>query len=132
MNTPETNFAYQIRHALNERLDALPAATVERLAASRKLALTRRKQASGLQVPVTQTAAAGRFLLQPPGWLSRLGALAPIVIGIVLFIGLYQNEQQNRIAETAEIDMAVMLDDLPISAYVDHGFNAYLDKRVDQ
>jgi len=44
-------------------------------------------------------------------------------------VGIYQYEQQRRIAETAEIDAAVLSDELPLSAYTDHGFNAYLAKR---
>jgi hypothetical protein len=29
----------------------------------------------------------------------------------------------------AELDAAVLSDELPLSAYLDHGFNAYLENR---
>ncbi|CAJ2906328.1 transmembrane protein [Burkholderia pseudomallei] len=31
-----------------------------------------------------------------------------------------------RTAELADIDAAMLSDDLPLTAYLDHGFNAYL------
>ena len=37
-------------------------------------------------------------------------------------------EQQERIADLAEIDAAVLSDELPLDAYLDHGFNAYLSQ----
>ena len=68
---------------------------------------------------------------QPFSLLGKLGVAAPLILGIVLLVGLYQYEQQQRIAETADIDAAVLADELPLSAYLDHGFNAYLAKRTD-
>jgi hypothetical protein len=43
MNTEELNFAYKVRHALNETLDDLPPATTDRLAQARQMALARKK-----------------------------------------------------------------------------------------
>jgi hypothetical protein len=133
MNTSEINFAYKVRHALNENIDTLPSPTINRLAAARKIALARKKAerpagllASG-QVLVGHV---GHFFGEPLSWLGRLGIAAPLLAGALLFIGLYQFEQQQRISETADIDVAVLSDDLPLSAYLDHGFNAYLDKKA--
>ena len=47
-------------------------------------------------------------------------------------IGVYQYEQKQRIAELAELDAALLSDELPLSAYLDHGFNAYLANRSEQ
>ena len=41
MNTDDLNFAYKVRHALNERLDDLPASTTDRLAQARMAAMAR-------------------------------------------------------------------------------------------
>ena len=46
--------------------------------------------------------------------------------------GIYHHEQQRRIAEIAELDAAVLSDELPLSAYLDHGFNAYLANQSEQ
>jgi hypothetical protein len=39
---------------------------------------------------------------------------------------VYQHEQKQHIAELAELDAAVLSDELPLTAYLDNGFNAYL------
>jgi hypothetical protein len=72
----------------------------------------------------------GNFVDDRLSWLGRLGIAAPLLAGALLFVGLYQFEQQQKITETADIDAAVLSDDLPLSAYLDHGFNAYLDSKA--
>ena len=54
-----------------------------------------------------------------------------MVILVLGLISIVQYEKQQRINETADIDTAMLTDDLPVSAYADHGFNAYLEKRAD-
>ncbi|MBC7514519.1 MAG: DUF3619 family protein [Herminiimonas sp.] len=130
----EVNFAYKIRHALNEHAEHLPAPTVDRLAAARMLAVARKKKDAPARVTVTQGAlagAGGAFFEQPLSWLGRLGVVAPVLLGAALFVGMYQSAQQQRISELADIDAAVLTDELPLSAYLDHGFNAYLAKRAE-
>jgi hypothetical protein len=53
----------------------------------------------------------------------------PLLVLVAGMVGLYQYEEQQRIAEVAELDAAVLSDELPLSAYLDHGFNAYLENR---
>ena len=134
MNAKELNFAYRVRHALNENLDFLPASTVDRLAAARNIALSRKKADAPVRVWVFQHALAGHvgnFLAEPLSWLGRMGLAAPIVVVMIGLVGLYHSEQQDRIQETADIDAAVLSDELPLDAYLDQGFNAYLAKRAD-
>jgi hypothetical protein len=132
MNTRELNFAYKVRNALNENLDNFPASTAEKLASARKNALSRKKKDSPLRVLLPQRALAtevGGFFSGPLSWLGRMGLAVPLVVLVVGLVGIFQVEQQRRISETAEIDVGVLSDELPLSAYVDHGFNAYLAKR---
>ncbi len=132
LNNTELNFAYKVRHALNERLEELPLASTERLAAARKVALTRKKKNSPLLVFTRQNILAGgveSFFNQPASWFNRMGVIVPLLALIVSLISVYQFEQQQRINETADIDALVLSDELPLSAYLDHGFNAYLTKR---
>jgi hypothetical protein len=134
MNTDDLNFAYKVRHALNERLDALPASTSDRLAQARKMALARKKAhvEAPLTVRVAKTelasAGGGGFLSQGFGWLGRMGVVVPMLVLVAGLTGIYQYEQQQRIADLAELDAAVLSDELPLSAYLDHGFNAYLSQ----
>jgi hypothetical protein len=134
MNTKDLNFAYKVRNALNENIDNLPSTTTERLASARKQALTRKKRKSPLRALVPQAVFAGNlgsFFGAPLSWLGRVGLAIPIVFLVTGLASIYQFEQQQRISETAEIDAGVLSDELPLSAYLDHGFNAFLAKRGD-
>ncbi len=129
MNAKEINFAYRVRHALNEKLDQLPPATTSRLAAARQLALSRKKPDAARRVfvprPVTVDGSAG-FFSRPVSWLGRMSVALPAVIVFVSLVGMYQAEKRQHIVELAEIDAMVLSDELPLNAYLDHGFNAYL------
>ncbi len=132
MNPTDINFAYKIRHALNEHAEALPPATARRLAEIRKVALSHKKSERPLSVPAARNVlvgAAGLLPEQPFSWLGRFGVLAPLVLGVALFVGMYDANQQQRISELAEVDSAVLSDELTLLAYLDTGFNAYLAKR---
>ena len=121
-----------MRHALNEKLDDLPASTTDRLAAARKLALARKKADAPAAVAVRQSAFAGiasSLFVEPLSWLGRMSVIIPLLLLVGGMVGIYQFEQEQHIAELAEIDAAVLSDELPLSAYMDHGFNAYLTKR---
>lgn len=133
MNAKDLNFAYRVKHALDQNLDNLPSSAADRLASARKIALSRKKP-DALRVRINQLAFAGQFgsyLHERISWLGRVGVITPLLIGALVFVGLYEFEQEQRIAELAELDVAVLADDLPVSAYVDQGFNAYLATRDD-
>lgn len=136
MNSKEINFAFKVRHALNENLDNLPAPTADRLAAARKAAMARKKKDAPTRVLARQGVLAGHagsfFGDHRLSWLTRIGVAAPILAGMVLLFGLYQYEQQHRIAAAADIDAAMLSDELPPSAYLDRGFSAYLAQQQDQ
>ena len=131
MNSDDLNFAYKVRHALNDHAAQLPAPTTERLAAARQVALARKKPHAPVQLAQRQLAgnlgAVFSFSL-----LGRMGAIVPLVPLVVLVAGLagiYQVEERQRIAEMAELDAAVLSDELPLTAYLDQGFNAYLAQK---
>lgn len=135
MNMEEINFAYKVRHALNENLDRLPASTASRLAAARQAALARKKADAPIRsvAPRLTTARGevGGFFGNPFSWISRVTVALPVVVVLAGLVGMYQVEKQHRISELAEIDAMVLSDELPLNAYLDHGFNAYLAKRGD-
>lgn len=134
MNTRELNFAYKVRHALNESAENLPASTTDRLAAARKTALARKKKEWPIRIMATPRVLAGHagnLVDDHLPWLGRMGLMLPLIVVALGLTGIYHHEKQRRIRETAEIDAAVLSDELPLSAYLDHGFNAYLAKRVD-
>jgi hypothetical protein len=126
MNTDDIDLAYKVRHALNEQLDALPPSTTERLAAARARAVARKKaDASGR----LRSWFVPRSLFAGPG---RMRVAVPLLALVAGLAGVYQYEEQQRIAELAELDAAVLADELPLTAYLDDGFNAYLDAQQQQ
>jgi hypothetical protein len=134
MNTNDLNFAYKVRHALNENLDSLPASATDRLASARKIAMSRKKQDTPLRVLVTQqqpvvAGGAGKHFGNPFAWLGRIGIALPLLALVAGLVGIYQFEEQKHISDTADIDAAVLSDELPVSAYLDHGFNTFLSTR---
>ena len=135
MNAREINFAYKVRHALNEQLDHLPAATIDRLAVARKRAMAARRQdVAPLRSLVASPALAGDlggFFGKPTPWLGRASLAVPMLALVIGLGGMFKYEQQKHISDTADIDAAVLSDELPLSAYLDHGFGAYLARQAE-
>lgn len=127
----DLEFAYKVRRALNESAESLPAPTLDRLAQARKMAMARKKQEAPVAVLAFKGVLAGNsgFSFQGPGsWLGKLGIALPLLVLVAGLIGIYEYEQQQNINELADIDTAVLVDELPPAAYVDTGFTAYLNK----
>ncbi|RZF28167.1 DUF3619 family protein [Paraburkholderia sp. UYCP14C] len=138
LENTEVEFARQLRRALDENTASLPSATVDRLAAARRAALARKKPETATApvfVPAFAGMPAGMAALPQGGleprrrWPLRRFALAwPLAALVVSLIGIAYWEDHQRTAELADIDAAMLSDDLPLNAYLDHGFNAYLSR----
>lgn len=134
MNTEELNFAYKVRLALNENLDNLPTSVSDRLAEARKAALVRQKKEAprlALATRLLFPAGGARSRDHGPSLLARLGLALPLLVLAAGLVVIYEQEQQQRIAELAEIDVALLSDELPLSAYLDRGFRAYITSREE-
>lgn len=124
----EMKFGMKIRQALNEatQLDAgISRHVAQRLRAGRERALLARKPES-----VPWLALAGNTL----GTVGGLGGmplrvLLPLALVIAGLFGIYGLQQEQRAAEAEEIDARLLTDDLPLEAYLDKGFEAWLKKR---
>jgi hypothetical protein len=120
-------FVRRLCQALDDAAGALPAATLERLALARKAALRAQPVPQLRMAPAAQFASPGLG-----GSSTRLGfgraslVFTSIVLVGACLAGLYRVEQDRRIEDLADVDTAVLNDDLPISAYADHGFNAFI------
>jgi len=120
----ELRFANRVRQLLNEgaRCDA---AVIERLRAARERALERQRPA---RTPVLAWAGnvLGRF-----GGLGgvSLRLLLPVLLAAAGLAAIYGWQQEQRAAELEEIDALLLADELPIDAYLDRGFDAWLRKK---
>ena len=131
-------FARRVAVRLSDGTDALPYDISERLRAARVQALAQRKREVVVQ-QLRQTPAVvrqGRSAVLG-GWGNEGGtwwrALASAIPLMALFVGLVVvnvNETEYSTTEVAEVDAALLTDDLPPSAYADPGFVQYL-KSVD-
>jgi hypothetical protein len=135
LETKELEFARQVRRALDENAASIPAATVDRLAAARRAALARKKPET-VSAPAFVPAFAGMPASLPQveipqrrrSPLRRFALAWPLAALVVSLVGIAYWEDQQRTAELADIDAAMLSDDLPLNAYLDHGFNAYLSR----
>jgi len=131
MSNQEADFSRQVRRALYEGLDNIPTHYRERLASARQLAVSRKKQPvySRVAAYLPKLSMPGHHML-PPEWASsRLWltiSLASLLIGLTM---IYDISLHQHIYETAEIDAMVLTDELPLTAYLDEGFNSYLDQK---
>ncbi len=119
----ELQYAQRITERLTQGLDGLPYDISERLRAARMQALTKRKltlPADTKPVPLY-----GNTVARPNRWWQLVAALplATLVIGLVA-ISTMQIDQQ--ISELAEVDTALLSDELPPTAYTDPGFVEFL------
>lgn len=123
----EGQFAQRLTAHLSGGAQALPHDIAERLRFSRERALASRRAAAALAAaPVVVHAGRAAALGSPPSlWLRLVSALplAMLVAGLV-FIQHHHDLQQIEVA--AEIDSALLADDLPPAAYGDPGFSEFL------
>jgi len=128
----EIKFANKIRQALNEgaRLEGpAGAAVAERLRAARERALTLKKPerapAFGWARMTSGGSLAGGF--GSYGGFS-LRVLLPTLLLVAGLAAIYNWQQEQRAADIEELDSRLLTDDLPIDAYLDRGFEAWLKK----
>ncbi|MGI4811943.1 MAG: DUF3619 family protein [Janthinobacterium lividum] len=136
----ENRFGLKVRQALDEAVAGLDQDTLERLASARRAAIQRKKAAAAPafvytpQLALAGGAAASGAPLAAGNQANdkrrrrfgRLALLWPVLALVVVLTGVARWEDQQRLADIADIDAAMLSDDLPLNAYLDHGFNAYL------
>src|SRR5260221_14363631 len=120
----EQQIPYRIKQLLNRGLD-LDAGKLARLNAARKAPLARHRIES--RVPVLPWA---DNLIGKSGGPSALipRVLLPMAVLILGLIAVNQWRDSQLAAEIEEIDAAVLTSDLPIDAYLDKGFDAWLKR----
>ena len=128
--TLEARAGLRLAAYLNTGTAALPHDVGERLRFARERALERARlarQPQALTAPMVSMA--GRSTLARgggPSWQWRLASLLPVA---ALFAGLVTIQMQtddDMAFAAAEVDSALLTDDLPPSAYADDGFAEFL------
>jgi hypothetical protein len=122
----EHALAQKIRLRLDRTTDQLSPHIVGRLAAARSAAMAAATRSNPSPRSLPSRAAALLASDRPPLW-WRLSATAVPALLLVLGVFLVDAVQQEQsVEEIAEIDSALLTDDLPLVAYADHGFGVYI------
>jgi hypothetical protein len=123
----EHNLGYRVRQILNQDL-ALDEKKLARLKAAREQAIARQR----VTAPRMVLAWADNLTGSAEGSASVFSRfLLPAALLILGLVAINSWQQSQAVQELVEIDSAVLTSDLPIDAYLDRGFDAWL-KRSSQ
>ena len=128
----QERFALKAASYLSASAADLPYEISERLRAARVQALAKRKAGKTQAAGGAVNAGGGSAALlwgnsgDGLGWWGRIGSFVPLIALVVgmLTINVVQND--NRAQELAEVDAALLIDDLPPAAFTDPGFLQFL------
>lgn len=120
----EAQFGRRVAARLSTGTDALPNDIAERLRVARAQALTNRKQPARPATVVVN--AGGNAAALGSVWWMRFGTIFPLVALVVGLVGISVWQEDQRFKELAEVDAALLTDDLPPAAYTDPGFAQFL------
>ena len=126
----QSRFALRVTAALSEQHDALPRHDIdERLRFAREQALARARDVRRATVaPAAVSVGGGAVALgggSTPWWL-RLSSLAPLAVLVVGLLMIDRHYTHSQIEAAAEVDAALLVDELPPEAYRDPGFVEFL------
>lgn len=124
----QSRFAFRIAAHLTEHNTALSPDIAERLRFGREQAVARARVAQASQsarVGETTSAGALRKLLGAV-WVRRLASTLPVIALLGGLFAIQHLQDQHQIEVAAEVDAALLADDLPPRAYSDAGFVEYL------
>ena len=118
--------ASQICRHLDQAAGQLSYRVQERLAAARAAALSRvpdsELEPAVLRPPPREKPASEGAT---PWWLRLAAVAAPLLLIAGIFLVDVVHQEQSA-AALAEVDAALLTDDVPLVAYADHGFGVYI------
>jgi hypothetical protein len=130
----QARFARRVVARLSENADQLGGDIAERLRFARERALERARTG---RVPATAPSrvgvtAGGAAVLGggPGGWLPtwwlKVASVLPLIVLVCGLVLIQQGQTRAQISTAAEVDAALLSDDLPPTAYTDAGFLEFL------
>ncbi|MEJ7931714.1 DUF3619 family protein [Ramlibacter sp. AN1015] len=127
--TPSDAFGERVAARLAAGAEELPHDITERLRAAREQAMARRKPAAVQPLRARAAASAAAPLGSADGSLGLWGRIAAALPAVVLAAGLvalHLAHNDERARQVAEVDAALLTDELPPAAYTDPGFLAFV------
>ncbi len=131
----QDRFGLRIASRLSQASDELPYAVSERLRAARMQALSKRKVVAVRTVPSLSISGGTASLTGGDDdfkWWNLVGSAIPMIALVIGLVAINSIQSDSRTAELAEVDAALLTDDLPPSAYTDPGFAQFLKSIGEQ
>ena len=126
----QERFALKTVSYLSTSASELPHDISERLRAARAQAVAKRKitksQTASSAVNLGGSAAITWGSSDDLGWWGRIGLVMPLIALVVGMLTIDYVQTDNRALEIAEVDAALLIDDLPPSDFSDPGFLQFL------
>lgn len=126
----QERFARKAASYLFAATATLPYDISERLRSARVQAVSKRKvaryQAAGGLMHSGRTAILGWGSEDGLNWWSRVGSVLPLIALVVGLLAINSVQNDNRAKEIAEVDSALLTDELPPAAFADAGFIQFL------
>ena len=131
----QDRFARKAASYLSMGVTDLPHDISERLRAARMRAVSQRKiqqtQTAGTVVNAGNSAALSWGGNDGLGFWGRVGAVLPLIALVAGLLMINSIQRDNRTQEIAEVDAALLIDDLPPAAFSDPGFLQFLKISTD-
>ena len=122
----ERLFTCAVRQALDESVQHLPLRVTHRLEQARKAALAQVRESQPARPPASADRSPAEATPYLPWRIAAVVLPTVVLVGGLLLIG--DLLEQRAAVELAELEAALLVDDVPIAAYTDPGFGAYLRK----
>lgn len=122
-------FGLRLAAHLSQAADDLPHDISERLRVARSQALAHHRTAVRQRAVQASATSGSAVMILGDGPTPPWGKLAAFAALMALLIGVFaidRVQSENRVNELAEIDVAILTDALPPSAYADPGFAQFL------
>jgi hypothetical protein len=126
----QDRFGRQVTARLTAGMAELPYDISERLRAARTQALARRKLVPAQSAPTPVSARGGTVTMgsrdEGVSWWNRIASALPLLVLAAGLVTIHVVQNDRRATEVAEVDAAILTDDLPPAAYADPGFTQFL------
>lgn len=126
----QDRFGRHVAARLSDSTQSLPNDITERLKAARMQALAKRKLVKLQTATSVHTNGGAASLTMGGAWggfWNRLGSVIPLVLLVIGLLSIAFIQEQRVAKEIADVDVELLADELPPSAYTDPGFVHFLN-----
>jgi hypothetical protein len=122
----DEQFARRVTARLSAGSANLPHDIGERLRVARQQAVAKRKLAPARASATVIVSGSGGSAVLGSAWWTRVGAIVPLIALVAGLVTISVLQDENRANDMAEVDAALLTDDLPPAAFTDPGFAQFL------